>query len=261
MSQRRAAKLLKRNRKRLLQNKQQKELQGAAGRAGALASPNLPPGATRFDVFLHQHVPGELGIRNEKIAEQLRANSPPPPLQPVAENIHVLLDRLSAEDPRRDRYLYRGQTRHFPALLPSIYRRAMISGTENDPIVAIDAARFHAQLTERELIRIRLLGMLMKIYGPAIGNIIAQQYGLNSEALDVTSDIMVAAFFATRTYPRYEHFAADDGVADGVIYRFPVRVQMPDLESELLVRNGRQAYQSVRRRLVSGFPQTARFDR
>jgi hypothetical protein len=231
MSQRRAAKLLKRNRKRLLQSKQRRELQGddAAARAGAPASPDLPPGARRFGVFLRQHVPGELGIRNEKIAEQLRAASPPPPLQPVAENIHVLLDRLSAEDPGRDRYLYRGQTRHFPALLPSIYRRAMIAGTENDPIVAIDAARFHATLTERELIRIRLLAMLMKIHGPAIGNIIAQQYGLNSEALDVTSDLVVAAFFATRTYPRYEHFAPEDGAAEGVIYRFPIREQMPDL--------------------------------
>ena len=134
MSQRRAAKLLKRNRKRSLQSKQQRERQrnDAADGAGGLAWPDLPLGGKPFGVILHQHVPGALGIRNERIAEQLRAGSPPPPLQPVAENIHVLLDRLSADDPGSDRYLYRGQTKHYPALLPSIYRRAMIAGTEND---------------------------------------------------------------------------------------------------------------------------------
>jgi hypothetical protein len=234
MSQRRAAKLRKRDRKRLLQSKQRREQQrdGTAGRAGppgdVLESPDIPPNARRFGVLLHQHVPGALGIRNEQVARQLRTMSPPPPQQPVAENIDVLLERLSAEDPQHNRYLYRGQTRHYPALIPSIYRGAMIAGTENDPVIAIDAARFHATITERDLVKIRLLSMLMKIHGAAIGNIIAQQYGLNSEVLDVTSDLGVAAFFATRKYPRYEHFAGD-GVAEGVIYRFPIHEQMPDI--------------------------------
>jgi len=61
-----------------------------------------------------------------------------------------------------------------------------------------------------------LIGQL----GRGVGNIVAQQYGLGSEALDVTDDPTIAAFFATRNYPKYEHFVSSSEKALGVIYRF-----------------------------------------
>ncbi|MCU1265714.1 MAG: hypothetical protein JWM21_2032 [Acidobacteria bacterium] len=107
----------------------------------------------------------------------------------------------------------------------------MIPGTEGDAIIGIDPNQFHGSLSERDRIRFRLLGEMMETYGPSVGNIIAQQYGLSSEALDVTGDPKIAAFFATRQYPEYQSFEGNASNSQGVIYRFPLVEILPDLET------------------------------
>ena len=63
-------------------------------------------------------------------------------------------------------------------------------------------------------------------FGYMLGMTLAQQYGFASELLDFTSDLRVAAFFATHDYPTYRLFAGRkiaEGIDSqvGVIYRLP----------------------------------------
>ncbi len=71
---------------------------------------------------------------------------------------------------------------------------------------------------------IRQIGFLQP-FGYVLGQTLAQQYGFSSELLDFTSDIQVAAFFATHDSPRYlfEGGALIKrlGTDIGVIYRLP----------------------------------------
>jgi hypothetical protein len=113
------------------------------------------PDGTRYPVILGQQFPGELGIINPDVASYLRKVSPPPQINAYTENIHLLLAKLKAED--KGQFLYRGQTSLSPALIPSIFRRAIIPGTEGDPVIGIDPVRFDANLTERDRIRAYLL--------------------------------------------------------------------------------------------------------
>jgi hypothetical protein len=61
--------------------------------------------------------------------------------------------------------------------------------------------------------------IFMRPFGYLLGQALAQQYGFSSEMLDLTTDIDVAAFFATHRSQAFTE-ARHDGV--GVIYRFPV---------------------------------------
>jgi len=65
----------------------------------------------------------------------------------------------------------------------------------------------------------------LNAFGYVLGSTLAQQYGLSSEALDVTTDLNVAVFYATHAFPTYALASAEIGEAGGsrtgVIYRFP----------------------------------------
>lgn len=134
-----------------------------------------------------------------------------------AENIHKLLDWLRNE--HRSGFLYRGQIRDYPVMVPSFFRPLVLDLADSKPVVAIDSERYAETLKQsaRHKVRSDMLAILVRTCGLGLGNIIAQQYGLSSETLDVTESIDVAAFFATRRYPKYEHFG-EGGL--GVIYRF-----------------------------------------
>jgi hypothetical protein len=138
-----------------------------------------------------------------------------------ASDIRQLLEFLQGDNP--EKYLFRGQTRDYPTAIPSAYRTAVVKGTEQDAVVGIDPNQCHATLTERTAVKFDVLNLLISILGKGVGNIVAQQYGLTSEALDMTDDPTIAAYFATRTYPSYEHFSGSTEVPIGVVYRFPKR--------------------------------------
>jgi tetratricopeptide (TPR) repeat protein len=137
-----------------------------------------------------------------------------------AANIHELVDFLKKE--HRPGYLYRGQNKDYPVMVPSMYRPLVIDLGDSSPIARVDPKRFQAASHDNSRTQWRndmLLAVLQQA-GLGLGNVIAQQYGLTSEAIDVTESIDVASFFATRNYPGYYHIETG---GNGVIYRFHVR--------------------------------------
>jgi hypothetical protein len=138
-------------------------------------------------------------------------------LKGPAPDIDALVAYL--HDEHCDGDLYRGQTRAFPAVVPSACRKAVIPGSEDRAVVAIDQKLFGVVLdnSRQALVRHEMLEELIGCLGVGLGNLVAQQYGLASECLDATENIRMAAYFATREWPEYRQ-GPDSGV--GVIYRF-----------------------------------------
>lgn len=138
----------------------------------------------------------------------------------TAANIHELVELLKKE--HRPGYLYRGQNTDYPVMVPSMYRRLVIDLADPSRIARVDPKRFQDSFNgnTRAWWRNDMLLTVLQHAGLGLGNIIAQQYGLTSEAIDVTENIDVAAFFATRKYPGYYHVESG---SHGVIYRFDVR--------------------------------------
>lgn len=133
-----------------------------------------------------------------------------------APSVHALLDHLRSQHCDGD--VYRGQTEERPTLIPSMHRKGAVSNEAGQKIVSVDQDRIYASLQgPRHGIRQMLLAEMIRHLGVALGNIIAQQYGLTSECVDVTEDPRVAAFFATRRWPTYAH---EPGPGIGVVYRF-----------------------------------------
>jgi tetratricopeptide (TPR) repeat protein len=155
-----------------------------------------------------------------------------------AESIHELVSALERED--QGKYLYRGQVRHYESLLPSVFRKARSGAMLGPCLHALDGERFHSGLGSRGRLRFRVLDWLIRTLGRGVGNLVAQQYGLSSEAIDVTAAPRIAAFFATRTYPTYEHVAASPDCPLGAMYRFPRHDAVRSLQDldETLARLG-----------------------
>jgi len=145
------------------------------------------------------------------------------------KDIHSLLRFLKDDSPQD--YLFRGQTKHYPTLLPSVFRRAMVPGSEGHALIEIDGERFLAEADKRLRLKFELLDHIITYLGKGVGNIVAQQYSVLSEALDVTTSPEIAAFFATTKYPSYRHFHGTKENELGVIYRFPKRKQIFTLEA------------------------------
>lgn len=157
-----------------------------------------------------------------------------------ARNIRELADYLGPfHSPRT--FLYRGQARHYDSLVPSQYRGA-VNG--RDPRlfnrILLSAEKYHAKLDERGKRRFSAAWAMQRAHGSAVGTVISQQYGLTSECLDVTSDILIAAFFATHRYPEYRPIDRSKDL--GVIYRFDVRNKLcttvEDLDFTLAAMGG-----------------------
>jgi hypothetical protein len=64
-----------------------------------------------------------------------------------------------------------------------------------------------------------MMEVFMRTYDSRFGNYLAQQYLAQSEVIDISESLEVAAFFATMPHPHYTSpLSADQGL--GVIYRF-----------------------------------------
>jgi tetratricopeptide (TPR) repeat protein len=158
---------------------------------------------------------------------------PFPESQP-APDVETLLDFLKKED--NGHYLYRGQTKHYGNLLPSVFRRARDNSAP--PTLGrhnISSTVFNNTAeAEHWTYKFWMMERCIQHLGRGLGNIVAQQYGFGSEAIDVTSDIDIAGFFAARAYPNYDTGPSDTPI--GVIYRFnhdqPIS-DVPELESRL----------------------------
>lgn len=141
-----------------------------------------------------------------------------------ADTVHTLVEYLRSEHHERD--LYRGQVQDYPAMIPSMFRSGIEASTVHEKTIAIAQDRIYKAITSKTAkARHQFHSDLISRCGIAVGNILAQQYGVRSEAIDLTHDLRVAAFFATRDYPTYSHHL-EPGI--GVIYRFrslPNRLQ------------------------------------
>jgi hypothetical protein len=134
-----------------------------------------------------------------------------------ARSIRELLDHLLAED--HEKYLYRGQTKNYSTLLPSRFRGGVTDRKLDYDWIGVDNAKSNLILTDRDRVRSMVRSKLMRTLGKGLGNIIGQQYGMGSEVVDVTECPKIAAFFATRSYPAYEHFRGNENSRCGVVYR------------------------------------------
>jgi hypothetical protein len=128
-----------------------------------------------------------------------------------------------------DGYVYRGQTKEWPGpLLPSIYRDLIDRHPlpEWHPTMRLReiGSVFHEILSTpltdyspKKRAQIIIVKHLRDLFGYPLSQLLAQQCGLTSEGLDVTSDLDVAAFFATFDFAS-SRFVDSAGI--GVIYRF-----------------------------------------
>lgn len=150
--------------------------------------------------------------------------------QNPAKNIHELIAYL--KDSEEGIYSYRGQIKHYDAIIPSRCRNLFLNRKNNltPHIWDLDESKIPPKQVEIIKLKERFRAHLTALLGVGIGNIIAQQYGLGSEALDITSSIEVAAFFATHKYPEYSHYSGVEENELGVIYRFKLGRKMHDLE-------------------------------
>jgi len=142
----------------------------------------------------------------------------------IFENIDDLLNHL--EKNHSNEFSYRGQTQHYDSIIPSYYRN-MLDGTSfifnGKKYYTLKTDDLKKEYLENKFnIEPAIRYEVIKNYGLGIGSILSQQYGLNSEALDITLDPKIAAFFATKKYPRYEHYLPNPKNEIGVIYRFPI---------------------------------------
>src|ERR1700704_4210646 len=105
--------------------------------------------------------------------------------QPAA-SIEDVIEYLKGDFQSGD--LFRGQIRDYPALVPSTYRVGVLHPTEDEPIIALDEDRVFADWNRHKRLRWAVLNGLIGEVGIGFGNLIAQQYGLTSECIDVTED-------------------------------------------------------------------------
>jgi hypothetical protein len=158
----------------------------------------------------------------------------------AASNIRELVEYLLRSE-RVGEHMYRGQSSHSDPLLPSQYRRAATGcHPQQSGIIQLDSKKYHASLDERGRRKFEATAAMLRAHGPAVGTIIAQQYGLSSECIDLTSNLHIAAFFATHEYPSYR--VIKSATHAGVIYRFHVRgklvTSVEDLDSTLTSMGG-----------------------
>ena len=147
-------------------------------------------------------------------------------IQHPAKNIQILTDYLQSI--HSDDIVYRGQEKDYNTLLPSFYRKKIsrfkFDQARNQIIFQADRYNYFLEYdvskdTQQNIAKRVTMNRLMGEFGKSFGNVIAQQYGINSECLDVTSDLNVAAFFATHSWPHYD--SVIDSSDLGVIYRIP----------------------------------------
>jgi hypothetical protein len=142
-----------------------------------------------------------------------------------AAGIQTLLNFLKKNKSKR--HLFRGQNRFRRVNAPS-GMRAALTGNQHKKWNELGQDGWKRS-THRTRAKDTLRVGLLTYFGRGLGNIISQQYGVSSDAYDVTSDPAIAAFFATHRYPTYERFVPSGDEDDiGVIYRFSVKNSQKD---------------------------------
>ena len=142
-----------------------------------------------------------------------------------AENIEVLLEYLT--DEQNEFHYFRGQNSFYEISVPSALRPAVTGPSADDPawLELNQDPGFGKPARDRAKFSFRQ--SLLMVFGRVVGNLLTQQYGISSDAYDITGEPTMAAFFATRAYPSYEPFVPKDPKQPGVIYRFTIKTKTP----------------------------------
>lgn len=114
----------------------------------------------------------------------------------------------------QDNYIYRGQTKDYGSIIPSLFRRMNL--TKDGDYFLRPKDHVSSRL---ETLKVTILYSMITKYGNVVGQYLTQQYLASSTCVDVTENINVAAFFATMSYPEYNSVVPLVGIP-GVIYRF-----------------------------------------
>lgn len=125
-----------------------------------------------------------------------------------------IFDLLATLSNDNHEYVYRGQTREYPSLIPSAFRSVAEPVADDAGAYSIHRSRVIAGRTRRQDEQAKLRAFWVNHFGLSLGNLLAQQYLVQSEVIDITTDPKVAAFFATRRGPgcRHLHSASEPGV-------------------------------------------------
>jgi hypothetical protein len=143
-------------------------------------------------------------------------------IESPAKNIYELVEYLDSI--HSNTKYYRGQTKLYPSNAPSALRPAAKLTSATNEWVELDQD-YWANAPDKLRAQGDLRTILLTVYGRALGNLLAQQYGITSDGYDLTSEVTVAAFFATRRWPKYKHFEGSKDNSIGVIYRFNISDQ------------------------------------
>jgi hypothetical protein len=129
-----------------------------------------------------------------------------------ASSITALIQYLEQE--HQSNYVYRGQTKDYGTMVPSVFRGQQLRKGAN--FLLLQENNLNSRLAT---VRATIIYVIVEKYGNVVGNYLAQQYCALSGCIDVTSKLEVAAFFATMSFP---HYVGSIAGADepGVIYRF-----------------------------------------
>ena len=154
----------------------------------------------------------------------------------VLPHLSDLLPQLV--DEHEPGFVYRGQVVDYPGpLVPSRYREILAESPDKD-IVLADRIRGYGRVfyqfaklpSEPENAaywsKVAVAEYARHLFGFPLSQLLLQQYGLDSEGLDVTSELGVAAYFASTDRSMDSH-------AHGVIFRFRV----PAVTKDRLYRN------------------------
>lgn len=142
-----------------------------------------------------------------------------------AENIEVLLEHLLAE--QTEYHYFRGQTNFFEMAAPSALRHFAKAYSEDKLWIEL-SSDVGATRPSRERAKTSFKQFLLLAFGRGVGNMLCQQYGVSSDAYDITGEPAIAAFFATCAYPTYKPFIPKKQVDQlGIIYRFTIKSRLP----------------------------------
>jgi len=199
----------------------------------------VAPSKATYECSICHHFTPASDILSGKYDLQRIDQARVPALRSSLPSLPEVLDKLEQEhDPS---YVYRGQIREWRAPLIPSANRGMVSP---EPATAwLPGMRlrgrgnmFHEQLppspsnlTKEKADRIDRLCYLVELFGYPLAQLLAQQCGIGSEGLDVTSSPSVAAFFAIYDFAR--NIFVDSSDEPGVIYRFRVQHKEATIEN------------------------------
>ena len=135
----------------------------------------------------------------------------------------------------QDNFVYRGQSIYWPGtLFPSFYRTQLsikpFKGFTEEMRLreigqsfhAIDIAKARSFLSSRDNVnRIKISNYFRHLFGYPLSQLLGQQYGISSEALDVTTEPEIAAFFSKYDFNSKQFI--DESKSHGVIFRFKIK--------------------------------------